>query len=219
MKNKIVIAALLCLLLLGLGGTALAEEYCPVCNGPIIYLDPDYEDETSHIIVGDCIDCNEFVITFKEHYGGTATCTQKAVCSGCGGEYGRPLGHSWQTNNGTHSCTRSGCTVSETCSGTDDGDCTTALNCSTCGYTINSAQAAHDYTGAPATCTTPQICARTGCETSSKQPSATTTAARPRPARQIKSAPVLAAKPSSKQPGDTPPSSTRRWSPPARSTA
>ena len=165
MKNKIVIAALLCLLLLGLGGTALAEEYCPVCNGPIIYLDPDYEDETSHIIVGDCIDCNELVITFKEHYGGTATCTQKAVCSGCGGEYGQPLGHSWQTNNGTHSCTRSGCTVSETCSGTDDGDCTTALNCSTCGYTINSAQAAHDYTGAPATCTTPQTCARSGCET------------------------------------------------------
>lgn len=45
------------------------------------------------------------------HYGGTATCIQKAVCERCGWEYGNPLGHKFQnlsTIDKVATCTESG---------------------------------------------------------------------------------------------------------------
>ena len=61
--------------------------------------------------------------------------------------------HTWggwvSNNDGTHTrrCTVPGCTASETdnCVGTDDGDCTTAVKCSVCGYVITAAKADHTW--------------------------------------------------------------------------
>ena len=55
-----------------------------------------YFNETAHWYV-----CkNSYLCTVKfnyqEHFGGNATCTNKAVCEACGYEYGDPLGHNMQ---------------------------------------------------------------------------------------------------------------------------
>ena len=56
-----------------------------------------------------------------EHSGGSKTCEKGAVCTACGFEYTRPLGHAWSgwtpdTNGNTHSrhCQREGCNATET---------------------------------------------------------------------------------------------------------
>ena len=71
--------------------------------------------------------------------GGTATCTAKAVCEACGGEYG-VLGHDWGgwTSNGdgahTRSCTRCNAEETESCSGgTGTFTCITGKICEKCG--------------------------------------------------------------------------------------
>ena len=71
--------------------------------------------------------------------GGTATCTAKAVCVECGGEYG-VLGHDWGawTSNGdgahTRSCTRCNAEETESCSGgTGTFTCITGKICEKCG--------------------------------------------------------------------------------------
>ena len=72
-------------------------------------------------------------------FGGTATCTAKAVCEACGGEYG-VLGHDWGawTSNGdgahTRSCTRCNAEETESCSGgTGTFTCTKGKTCEKCG--------------------------------------------------------------------------------------
>ena len=72
-------------------------------------------------------------------FGGTATCTAKAVCEACGGEYG-VLGHDWGawTSNGdgahTRSCTRCNAEETESCSGgTGTFTCITGKICEKCG--------------------------------------------------------------------------------------
>ncbi len=87
-----------------------------------------------------------------EHTGGTATCTEKKVCTKCGNPYGEPLGH--QLANGTcqtpAECTREGCdyvkaeveahkydTNRHTCDygcGTTTGDCTDSDTDGFCDY-------------------------------------------------------------------------------------
>ena len=71
--------------------------------------------------------------------GGTATCSAKAVCVECGGEYG-VLGHDWGawTSNGdgahTRSCTRCNAEETESCSGgTGTFTCITGKICEKCG--------------------------------------------------------------------------------------
>ena len=71
--------------------------------------------------------------------GGTATCSAKAVCVECGGEYG-DLGHDWGawTSNGdgahTRSCTRCNAEETESCSGgTGTFTCITGKICEKCG--------------------------------------------------------------------------------------
>ena len=71
--------------------------------------------------------------------GGTATCSAKAVCVECGGEYG-VLGHDWGgwTSNGdgahTRSCTRCNAEETESCSGgTGTFTCTKGKTCEKCG--------------------------------------------------------------------------------------
>ena len=72
-------------------------------------------------------------------FGGTATCTAKAVCEACGGEYG-VLGHDWGawTSNGdgahTRSCKRCNAEETESCSGgTGTFTCITGKICEKCG--------------------------------------------------------------------------------------
>ena len=71
--------------------------------------------------------------------GGKATCSAKAVCEVCGGEYG-VLGHDWGawTSNGdgahTRSCTRCNAEETESCSGgTGTFTCITGKICEKCG--------------------------------------------------------------------------------------
>ena len=44
---------------------------------------------------GKCTVCGYEGAVPNKHTGGTATCTEKAVCADCGYPYGEPLGHKW----------------------------------------------------------------------------------------------------------------------------
>ena len=81
-------------------------------------------------------------------------CTTAVVCE-CGYTITAAESHvfsgAWHNdeNGHWHVCQNDGCTVAETetpHSGTDDGDCTTAVKCE-CGYTITAAKS-HDFSGA-----------------------------------------------------------------------
>ena len=106
MKKKVFVAIMLGLLALLLCGTALAcpnPEPCPNQN----YY-PEYAKEAYHLLV--CTACG--YKTAYSHFGGTATCTQRAICEGCGHEYGSwPIGqHTWgaYTSDGNATCTADG---------------------------------------------------------------------------------------------------------------
>ena len=83
--------------------------------------------------------------------GGTATCSRKAVCTTCSGEYGTLKAHTWgkwtSNGNGTHSrvCTVKGCTGKETanCAG-GTATCTKKAVCTSCSAQYGSL-AAHNY--------------------------------------------------------------------------
>ena len=75
----------------------------------------------------------------QDHFGGTATCTEKAVCSVCKAAYGSPLDHDWSewksNDNGTHTrtCKRdSSHTQTESCSG-GTATCIAKAVCTACG--------------------------------------------------------------------------------------
>ncbi len=96
-----------------------------------------------------------------KHTGGTATCTAKAKCEVCQTEYGEMLKHSYtipQKDTTDHWNKCAACdAIDEKVkhSGTDDGDCTTAVVCS-CGHIITEAKTGH--TGGTATCTAKAKC-------------------------------------------------------------
>ena len=78
-----------------------------------------------------CKNCDKNFREAGEHFGGTATCKEKATCESCGEVYGE-LG----------ACTPAA----------DDGDCTTAVKCSVCGEEVTAAKT-HAYTdNADASC-------------------------------------------------------------------
>ena len=59
----------------------------------------------------------QLTLTVGEHTGGTATCTEKAVCTACGEEYGDLVAHTPETIPGkAATCTGSGLTDGEKCS-------------------------------------------------------------------------------------------------------
>ncbi len=89
-----------------------------------------------------CSACGEIITAAKvTHTGGTATCKDKAKCAVCGKEYGNLKTH---TPNA------------------DDGDCTTAIDCSVCGEVTTAAKASH--TGGTATCKNKAKCTICGKE-------------------------------------------------------
>ena len=75
------------------------------------------------------------------HAGGTATCTEKAVCTTCGQEYGAVLSHNWDpewsydANGHYHKCLRDGCTArkDEAAHAGGTATCTEKAKCETCG--------------------------------------------------------------------------------------
>ena len=90
----------------------------------------------------------QLTLTVGKHTGGTATCTEKAVCTACGEEYGDLAAHTPVTISATAAtCTQTGLTEGS--------------KCSVCG-TILTAQSvipAKGHTpGGAATCTTAQRC-------------------------------------------------------------
>ena len=106
MKRRFFIATMLGLLALLLCGTALACPNPRPCPGNT--YDVEYAKEAYHLLV--CTLCG-----YKTAYsqtGGQATCTKRAICEGCGHEYGEaPIGeHNWgeYTPDGNATCTADG---------------------------------------------------------------------------------------------------------------
>ena len=141
--KKHVFAALLCALL-ALCSAALADYrgFCDWCGTYQIleFVSAKYIDADRHEAVFLCPNCKGETTLRMVHYGGTATCTQAAVCEACRSSYGQPLGHdyAWQSNgNGTHTgtCQRDGCgdTVeNQPCTG-GTATCTAGKLCEVCG--------------------------------------------------------------------------------------
>ena len=85
--------------------------------------------------------------------GGSATCTNAAICTSCGGSYGKELGHEWgewkNTGNAqqhTRTCQRDQ-SHTETAAHTPGtpANCTTPQTCTACGYEITPANNNHDW--------------------------------------------------------------------------
>ena len=85
--------------------------------------------------------------------GGSATCTNAAICTSCGGSYGKELGHEWGEwkNTGdaqqhTRTCQRDQ-SHTETAAHTPGtpANCTTPQTCTACGYEITPANNNHDW--------------------------------------------------------------------------
>ena len=67
-----------------------------------------------------CEVCGHAYGAFLDHVGGTATCTEKAICEVCGTAYGQPLGHDVVIIPGTApTCTEAGLTDGAYCSRCD----------------------------------------------------------------------------------------------------
>ena len=105
------------------GPTCTEGKICEKCGAEYGILGHDWGAWTPNgngTHTGSCTRCSE--VKTASCTGGTATCTAKAVCVECGGEYG-VLGHDWDawTSNGdgthTRSCTRCNAEETESCSG------------------------------------------------------------------------------------------------------
>ena len=109
-----------------------------------------------------------------EHQGGTATCTEPAVCEICGDSYGEALGHNEVFDAAVQpTCTEAGVSAKSYCSGCGevyveaivipalghtmaDATCEDPSTCTVCGHTEG--EALGHTPGAEATCTTAQTC-------------------------------------------------------------
>ena len=122
------------------GPTCTEGKICEKCGAEYGILGHDWGAWTPNgngTHTGSCTRCSE--VKTASCTGGTATCTAKAVCVECGGEYG-VLGHDWDawTSNGdgthTRSCTRCNAEETESCSGgTGTFTCITGKICEKCG--------------------------------------------------------------------------------------
>ena len=128
------------------GGVAACEQQakCEVCGtgyGEVGQHRPNKDDGNCMTEVT-CAICGEVTTAENEaHSGGIATCTSKAKCAVCKKEYGDPLGH---TPNA------------------DDGDCTTAITCAHCNAVLTAGAKTH--TGGVATCQSKPKCTKCGKE-------------------------------------------------------
>ena len=129
------------------GGEATCRELakCDDCGKAY----GDYADHISNIDDGDCTTavkcfvCGAETVPAGTHTGGKATCKKLAKCENCGQEYGELAAHT---------------------PGVDDGDCTTAVNCTYCGEVAIAAKEAHTPAADDGDCTTAVMCAECGKE-------------------------------------------------------
>ena len=154
MKKKFwIMAMLVAALVLLLGAAALACPNPDGCPGDFYALVRGEAD--GHVIA--CITC---MYQFKEsHWGGTATCTQLARCYWEGMEYGELAPHSFTNKASSRLASAATCTEAAKYYAQCD-------NCDAVSDTVTVSVGdplGHDYSGAPATCTTDQVCAREGC--------------------------------------------------------
>ena len=158
--KKLVLAILTGMLLLMLYGTAMACPNPEGCDGVHYKFVRDYVDVHE-------IKCKACGYQFTEpHWGGTATCTERARCKwtplgalGGGIEYGELAPHSFTTKASSQLASAATCTEAAKYYAQCD-------NCDAVSDTVTVSVGdplGHDYSGAPATCTTDQICAREGC--------------------------------------------------------
>ncbi|MBQ2759958.1 MAG: hypothetical protein IJE93_09340, partial [Clostridia bacterium] len=84
---------------------------------------PKPDETTTGIVIEETTDyetTTEFPVEECEHAGGTATCTEKAVCDLCGEAYGEALGHDEINHSGKDAtCTEDGWKAYVTCSRCD----------------------------------------------------------------------------------------------------
>ncbi len=190
MKKKFWIMAILAAaLILLLGAAALAEDVCPECGAELHTQQWYYVGEEGHERYVNCPNCGYEGTQTGPHQGGAATCTKRAVCSVCNGEYGDLAAHSFTGKASDKQASPATCTAAATyyvqC---DNCDAVSETETVSVGDPMG-----HDYSGAPATCTEPQVCAPRAAALCWTGPRATTTAARPRPAQSRRSAPARAA--------------------------
>ena len=154
---------------LGVGST------CPYCGEGTLSIDTTRE--SYHYLKCSNAGCkhygggNSIILISDPHWGGNATCTNKAVCEGCGREYGTPLSHDWGAwtpdADGVHhtrTCKHEGCGATENASHSytwtyvDDDTCKGVCECgaetteahydrwaSTCGHQPHCEKCDHDY--------------------------------------------------------------------------
>ena len=76
-------------------------DACPYCNEGTLSLCISLTED--HYLSCNNPDCTYYEknnprrYLDEKHWGGNATCTKRAVCEGCGKEYGGILGHDWKT--------------------------------------------------------------------------------------------------------------------------
>ena len=152
--KKLVLAILTGMLLLMLYGTAMA---CPNPDGSCSMKTYSCikTEEDGHWLR--CIFCG---YGFKEnHWGGTATCQKRAQCFWDGIEYGELGPHSFTALASSQLASAATCTEAAKYYAQCD-------NCDEVSDTVTVSVGdplGHDYSGASATCTTDQVCAREGC--------------------------------------------------------
>ena len=183
------------------GPTCTEGKICEKCGAEYGILGHDWGAWTPNgngTHTGSCTRCSE--VKTASCTGGTATCTAKAVCVECGGEYGI-LGHDWgawtpnYASNGTHTRRCKRCNAEETgsCSG-GYATCDTLGMCNTCGGSYYGGHAWGEWssagngthtrsctnycrevdtakcTGGKATCSAKAVCVECGGEYGEKDP-------------------------------------------------
>ncbi len=109
-----------------------------------------------------CNSCGE-VREINGHNWENETCTTPRICIICGETEGEPLGHKWNeaTCDTPRTCNICGITSGSALGHTsenDDGDCTTAIRCSTCKEVITDGNSSHTPAPDDGDCTTPVEC-------------------------------------------------------------
>lgn len=114
-----------------------------------------------------CTTCGEFLFS-EDHVGGTATCTEPAICTVCGGAYEEAQGHRWSPTF-LHKTEAGHGWICADCHGISElypheggtATCTQKATCTECGYSYGKTKP--HTPGAEATETEPQRC--TVCNT------------------------------------------------------
>lgn len=114
-----------------------------------------------------CTTCGEFLFS-EDHVGGTATCTEPAICTVCGGVYAEAQGHRWSPTF-LHKVEEGHGWICADCHGISElyphkggtATCTQKATCTECGYSYGKTKP--HTPGAEATETEPQRC--TVCNT------------------------------------------------------